>query len=155
MIPKMKNHMKVEFLLEIENYSAKKKNPSSRVFLQIIFFFFGLNSTFSHADETPKHRLQLRENCSKISLMAFKESHRKTESRLSAFEKLSIASSTRCNFRFALCNDRPSFLVLFQLHTVLNLNNCPKTRYWKYPIAKTSKVSKLIFSQENSHEFMS
>ena len=80
------NEKSHESWIPFRDWKLLSKKIHLRVFFfKSSFFFFGLNSTFSHADETPKHRLQLRENCSKISLMAFKESHRKTESRLSAF----------------------------------------------------------------------
>lgn len=142
MIPKMKNHMKVEFLLEIENYSAKKSifacfsSNHLFFFLWSKFYFFTCRRD-SEASSTITWKLL--ENFT-YGLQG--KSPKNWVTTLS-FSNLSIAWSTRCNFRFALCNDRPSFLVLFQLHTVLNLNNCPKTRYWKNP--KLPKYQNLYF----------
>ena len=123
-----KSHQKISWIpfKSWASLLSKKSSQFSNLacFLQIIFFWSKFNS---NADE--EHRLQLRENCSKISLMAFKESHRKTESRLSlsswdwSFEKHSLEHALQFSFR-ALQWSPFFFRVLFQLHTV------PKLYFW-------------------------
>ena len=122
-----KSHQKISWIpfksWEGHHYSAKKVLSFLilRVFFRSSFFWSKFNS---NADE--EHRLQLRENCSKISLMAFKESHRKTESRLSlsswdwSFEKHSLEHALQFSFR-ALQWSPFFFRVLFQLHTIPKL----------------------------------
>ena len=134
-----KSHQKISWIpfKSWASLLSKKSSQFSNLacFLQIIFFWSKFNS---NADE--EHRLQLRENCSKISLMAFKESHRKTESRLSlsswdwSFEKHSLEHALQFSFRAlqwspfffsAIPIAHCSKIVLF-VHKIFFTQNCEK-----------------------------